>query len=161
VRFPHGVRDGDLLSVGGRRGKPGSPRGELTIRVEVQESDLLKLDKDGTLRCDVVVDGFAWIANRSVEVPTLSGLQTIQLQRDQVSYRLRGEGFPVERRGPRGDQLVTILPIFPQRMTTDQQILLDQLIATTSGPSAKQSDERLRKWNQALHTWKRAGRDRS
>ena len=158
VRFPHGVRDGDLLSVGRRHGTSGLPPAELSIRVEVQESDLLKLDKDGMLRCDVMVDGFAWIANRSVEVPTLDGLQTIQLQRDQLSYRLRGQGFPVERRGPRGDQLITISPIFPQHMTTDQQILLDQLIATTSGPNAKQSDERLRKWDQALRARKQAGR---
>ena len=161
VRFPHGVRDGDLLSVDGRHGKPDSPPGELSIRVDVLDSDLLKLDKDGTLRCDVPVDGFAWIANRSVDVPTLDGLQTIQLQRDQLSYRLKGQGFPVERRGRRGDQLITISPIFPQRMSTDQQILLDQLIAITSGPDAKQSDERLRGWNQALRAWKRGGRDRS
>lgn len=161
VRFPHGVRDGDLLSVGGRRGKPDSPPGELSIRIEVQASDLLKLDEDGTLRCDVVVDGFAWVANRSVEVPTLGGVQTLQLQRDQLSYRLRGEGFPIERRGPRGDQLITITPAFPYRMSTDQQILLDQLIATTSGPNARQSDERLRRWNESLHAWKRAERHRS
>jgi molecular chaperone DnaJ len=160
VRFPHGVRDGDLLSVDGGHDKPGSPPGELSIRVDVQDSDLLKLDRDGTLRCEVPVDGFAWIANRSVEVPTLDGLQTLQLQRDQLSYRLRGQGFPVERRGRRGDQLITVLPIFPQCMTTDQQILLDQLIATTSGPNSKQSDERLRGWNQTLRAWKRAARDR-
>ena len=158
VRFPHGVRDGDLLSVPMRHGKPGSPPGELSIRVEVQEGDLLKLDADGTLRCDMVVDGFAWIANRAVEVPTLSGVQAMPLQRDQLTYRLKGEGFPVERRGPRGDQVITISPVFPPQMSTDQQILIDQLIATTSGPGAKRTDERLRQWNQALHAWKRTGR---
>lgn len=155
VRFPHGVRDGDLLSVNGCHGKPDSPLGDLNIRVEVQQHDLLKVGKDGTVLCDVPVDGFTWIANRSVEVPTLGGLQTIQLQFNQLSYRLKGLGFPVERRGERGDQMITISPIFPQRMTTDQQILLDQLIATTSGPDAKHTDERLRGWTQALHAWKR------
>jgi molecular chaperone DnaJ len=161
VRFPPGVRDGDLLSVDGRHGKPGSPPGDLHIRVQVQQHDLLKLDEDGTVLCDVPVDGFAWISNRSLDVPTLGGLHTIQLKRDQLSYRLKGLGFPVERRGQRGDQMITISPTFPQRMTTDQQILLDQLIATTSGPEAKQSDERLRAWKQALHAWKRDARSRS
>jgi molecular chaperone DnaJ len=155
VRFPHGVRDGDLLSVDGRDGRPGAPPATLNIRVEVLEHELLKLDADGTVLCDVPVDGFAWVANRSVEVPTLGGLQTIRLQRDQLNYRLKGQGFPVERRGPRGDQVITITPVFPQRLTTDQQILLDQLIATTSGPEATPSDERLRGWNQALRAWKR------
>ena len=160
VRFPHGVRDGDLLSVDGRHGKPGSPPGDLSIRVEVRQHALLKLDKDGTVLCDLPVDGFMWIANRCVQVPTLGGLHSIQLQRDQLSYRLKGEGFPVERRGPRGDQRITISPIFPERMTTDQQILLDQLIATTSGPDAKPLDERLRGWNEALRTWKQGIRSR-
>ncbi len=160
VRFPHGVRDGDLLSVDGRPGKPGSPPGGLSIRVEVRQHALLELDKDGTVLCNLPVDGFMWIANRCVQVPTLGGLHSIQLQRDQLSYRLKGEGFPVERRGPRGDQRITISPIFPERMTTDQQILLDQLIATTSGPDAKPLDERLRGWNEALRTWKQGIRSR-
>jgi len=160
VRFPHGVRDGDLLGVEGCHGMPGSPPADLSIRIEVLEHDLLKLDKDGTVLCDMPVDGFAWIANRPVEVPTLGGLKTIQLQRDRLSYRLVGLGFPVERRGPRGDQVITLSPVFPQRMTTDQQILLDQLIATTSGPDARRVDERLRGWHQALRTWKTGGRRR-
>jgi molecular chaperone DnaJ len=160
VRFPHGVRDGDLLGVDGRPGKPGSPPGEMSIRVELQAHELLELDQDGTVRCAMPVDGFAWIANRSVDVPTVGGLQTLQLRRDQLSYRLEGQGFPVGRRGPRGDQMITVSPIFPQRMGTDQQILLDQLIATTSGPDAAQSDERLRRWNHALRGQKRAGGSR-
>ena len=160
VRLPPGARDGDLLGVAGGHGKPGSPPGDMSIRVEVLEHALFKLDKDGTVRCEMPVDGFAWIANRAVDVPTLGGLRTIQLQRDQLSYRLKGQGFPIERRGLHGDQMITISPIFPQRMTTDQQILLDQLIATTSGPDAKGSDERLRRWNQAMRTWKRGARGR-
>ena len=160
VRFPHGVRDGDLLSVQGRPGNPGSPPGDLSIRVDVLEHALFKLDPDGTVRCEMPVDGFAWMANRSVDVPTLGGLQTIQLQRDQLSHRLAGQGFPVERRGPRGDQLITVSPIFPHRMSMDQQILIDQLIATTSGPDAQQPDERLRDWNQALRAWKQGEQDR-
>lgn len=150
VRFPHGVRHGDVLSASVRHGLPGSPAGELSIRVEVQPHPVLQLDSDGTVRCELPVDGFAWVANRSVEVPTLGGLHTLQLQRDQLSHRLQGQGFPVERRGPRGDQWITIVPIFPQRMSTDQQILLDQLIAITSGPQATRVDERLQRWNETL-----------
>jgi molecular chaperone DnaJ len=161
VRFPHGVRDGDQLTVKGRRGKPGSPPGELNIRVEVRENELFQLDEDGSLRCEVMVDGFAWIANRPVEVPILGGTQTIQLRRDQLHHRLEGKGFPIERRGPRGDQWITILPVFPKRMSTDQQILLDQLMATTTGANAKDADERLQQWNRRMSAWKGADRRRS
>ena len=160
VRFPPGVRDGDLLHVGAAQARPGALPGELDIRVELLADEWLSLDPDGTVRCELPVDGFAWIANRPVEVPTLGGLQTIPLQRDQLVYRLKGQGFPVERRGPRGDLLVTITPVFPQPMSTDQQILLDQLIATTSGPDAEPSDERLRKWQQTLRRQRQPGRRR-
>ncbi len=157
VRFPHGVRDGDVLGVAGRRGKPGAPPGDLSIRVDVLPHALFQLDPDGTVRCDMPVDGFAWLANRCIDVPTLAGLQTIQLQRDQVVHRLAGQGFPVERRGARGDQLITLSPIFPLRMSPDQQILIDQLIATTTGADGKPSDQRLRGWNEALGVWKSGG----
>lgn len=80
------------------------------------------------------VDGFAWIANRLISVPTLSGLQPLHLSRDQLAYRLKKHGFPVERRWSRGDHLVTVQPIFPERLSTDQDILLDQLIAASSDP---------------------------
>lgn len=146
VRFPQGVRDGDLLSV---QADPRRPV-ELLIRVEVQAHPLLLLDADGTLRCQMPVDGFAWIANRAVEVPTLEGLQTLALRHDQLTYRLKGQGFPIDRRGPCGDLLVTVTPLFPHPLSTDQQILIDQLIASTSGPGAAHRPERLRDWQQAL-----------
>lgn len=153
VRFPQGVRDGDLLGVPARPGPPGQTPCTLNIRVTVRPHALLTLDPDGTLLCELPVDGFAWIANRSVEVPTLEGPLAVPLRYEQRTYRLPGRGFPRERRGPRGDQLITVVPVFPSAFSTDQQILLDQLIATAAGAS----DERLRDWQQRLLAWKTGG----
>lgn len=149
VRLPHGVRDGDLLHVDGRRA--GADPIALDIRVELQAHPLFELEADGRIRCEIPVDGFAWIAERSIEVPTLDGLQPLALKRDRVSYTLAGRGFPVERRGPRGDQVVTVVPVFPERLSTDQQILFDQLIASR----ADTDDGRLGDWNRALRAWQR------
>ncbi|MEJ8825444.1 DnaJ C-terminal domain-containing protein [Variovorax humicola] len=155
VRIPPGVRDGALLHVNGGRPHPGSPPADLEIRVEVAEHAFFKLDDDGTTRCDIPVDGFAWIANRSIQVPTVVGLQALKLKRDQLAYRMKGHGFPVARGGVRGDQVVTVLPIFPDHLTADQEILLDQLLATTSGPAGLSSDSRLRTWNHSMRAWER------
>ncbi|MBL8352575.1 MAG: J domain-containing protein [Burkholderiaceae bacterium] len=155
VRIPPGVRDGDLLHVAADQFRAGVLPGELNIRVALRPHEWLRLDRDGSVHCELPVDGFAWIANRPVDVPTLVGLQSLALQRGQLEYRLEGQGFPVERRGPRGDQWVTITPVFPPQMSTDQQILLDQLIATTSGPDAESTDPRLRAWQQALRRQRR------
>lgn len=151
VRIPSGVRHGDLLHVGSGHARKDLPPADLEIRVEVASHAFFQLDDDGTVRCEIPVDGFAWIANRPIQVPTVAGLQTLQLQRDRLSYRLQGQGFPVERRGSRGDQLITVLPIFPDPLSTDQQILLDQLQAT----SADAMDDRLRKWNRDMKAWER------
>ncbi|MEJ8845638.1 DnaJ C-terminal domain-containing protein [Variovorax rhizosphaerae] len=154
VRIPAGVRPGDLLHVDARRASKASPPADLEIRVEFAEHDFFKLEDDGTIHCEIPVDGFAWIANRVIQVPTVAGLQSLKLKRDQVAYRLKGHGFPVSRGGPRGDQQVTVQPIFPDHLTADQEILLDQLLATTSGDGGT-SDKRLRAWNSGLRAWER------
>ena len=156
VRIPHGVRNGDLLHVDGRRLRPKRLPVDLEIRIEVLDHAFLQLEEDGTLRCEVPVDGFAWIAGREVEVPTVDGLHALRLSRGRVSYCLKGQGFPVERRGARGDQWITVTPVFPERLSTDQQILLDQLCATTSGGAA---DERLGAWQRDLRAWERGLRE--
>ena len=151
VRIPHGVRDGDLLHVPVQRAGPGQSALEIDLRVELMPHPLYTLDADGTLRCRVPVDGFAWAAEREVAVPTLAGLRRLPLKREQLEYRLPGLGYPRERRGPAADALITILPIFPDPLSTDQQILLDQLVATASDP-------RLAAWGEALRTWQAADR---
>ena len=156
VRIPHGVRDGDLLHVDGSRVRAEGPPADVEIRVEVAQHAFFELDDDGTIRCEMPVDGFAWIAHRQIKVPTVNGFHTLQLSRDRLTYRLEGQGFPVQRRGPPGDHLVTLVPIFPQQISTDQQILLDQLSATSSGAGGEALDERLRAWNRGLRAWERS-----
>ncbi len=125
VRIPHGARDGDRLHVPARGA--GSP-GDIDLRVQVLPHPQFELDEDGTVRSTVRVNGFAWVAQREIEVPTLDGPQSIRLQREQRCHRLKGRGFPVQRRGERGDLLVTVVPVFPERFTAEQTALLDHLI---------------------------------
>jgi len=159
VRIPPGVRHGDLLHVDGRRARANPPPADLELRVELLAHPFFELDADGTLRCEIPVDGFAWIAHRTIQLPTLSGLRSLDLHRDRLTYRLQGEGYPTGRGGARGDQVVTVKPVFPERLSADQEILLDQLIATASGQGG---DERLRAWSRGLRAWERGldARDR-
>jgi len=160
VRIPQGVRHGDLLHVDARHPGAGQMPGDVEIHVEVQPHDFFTLDDDGTIRCVLPVDGFIWMANREIEIPTVSGPQSLQLRRDECSYRLQGQGFPMARRGPRGDHQVDIVPVFPEPLSTDQKILLDQLIATSSSADGQPSDKRLRAWQQRMHAWEQAMQQR-
>jgi molecular chaperone DnaJ len=156
VRIPHGVRDGDQLHVGGRRQRAGHPSVSLDLTIELLAHPLLKLDGDGTIRCEMPVDGFVWIADRMVDVPTLGGLHKLRLSRDQLVYRLPGLGYPAERRGARADQVVTLRPVFPTQFSADQNILLDQLIATSSGAASSAPSPELAAWRDALGDWHKA-----
>ena len=130
VRLPAGVRDGDTLAVAAHRmPRAGSP-GELLIRVRVQPHALFTLDDDGTLHCSLPVIGWAWMANRTVPLAGLGGPLALQLDRTLHHHRLPGQGFPLRRGGAWGDLLVTVLPQFPAQLSTDQHILIDQLVAT-------------------------------
>ena len=157
VRLPPGVRNGDALHVDARRMRPGHSPGDLLIRVELQTHPIFQLDDDGSLRCEVPVNGFAWVAGRPVRVPTLAGQQALVLQPGQRDYRLLGEGFPASRGGPHADLWLRIAPIFPETLNVDQQCLLDQLIVATAadGPGA---DPRLKAWQQTLKAWERGCR---
>ncbi|WP_232061902.1 DnaJ C-terminal domain-containing protein [Variovorax sp. PBS-H4] len=154
VRIPPGVRHGDLLHVDGRRLRPERLPADLEIRVELLDHPFFKLDDEGTLHCEVPVDGFAWIAGRKLQVPTLAGLQPLQPSRGQLSYCLEGRGFPLERGGACGDQWITLVPVFPEQLSIDQQILLDQLCATTAS-AAEAADDRLQAWQRGLRAWER------
>ena len=77
------------------------------------------------------VDGFRWIANRTVDAPTLQGPKPLVLQRGQVMYRLQGQGFPARKNGARADQVVIVVPRFPTQLSRQQEQLLNQLVATT------------------------------
>jgi molecular chaperone DnaJ len=157
ARIPPGVREGDVLGVDGKpsRGTPAAMH--LELRIELQPHPLLRLDDGGTVHCRLPVDGFLWIAQQPVEVPTLDGPHLLALQRGQLSYRLPGRGFPIERRGARGDALVEVEPVFPARLSADQQLLLDRLIASTGQTPG---DPRLADWRQAMKRWQR-GRNRA
>lgn len=130
VRFPPGVRAGDVLAADGGAGQPGGIDAQFELRIELARHALFTLDEQGRLCCSLRVDGWAWLAEAWIEVPALEGPQAMRLRRGRHVYRLRGQGLPRERGGSvRDDYLVTVQPDFPERLNARQQDLLEQLIA--------------------------------
>jgi molecular chaperone DnaJ len=151
VRFPAGVRDGHVLSV------PSTQHGGLEIglelQVEIEAHPFFVLDPQGVLRCEVPVNGHAWMAGRWVEVPTPDGMQQMRLSRDALVYRLGGQGFPAKPRGPRGDYLVKVVPVFPETEDAATTALWEQLIERTSRAAASDKSLPLGDWQRQLKRW--------
>jgi molecular chaperone DnaJ len=151
VRFPAGVRDGHVLSV------PASLHGEveiqLELQVEIEPHPLFTLDQEGVLRCEMPVNGYAWMAGRWVEVPTPQGMQHMRLNRDALVYRLGGQGFPSAPRGPRGDYMVKVVPVFPAQDDAAHDALLNQLIDSTNRAALADRSQPLGQWQRRLKRW--------
>lgn len=158
VRFPAGVRAGHVLSV------PSAQHGGLEIglelEVEIEPHPFFVLDQGDVLRCEVPVNGYAWMAGRWVEVPTPDGMQQMRLSRDALVYRLGGQGFPAQPRGPRGDYLVKVVPVFPEQEDAVQQALLDQLIESSSRAAAADATQPLGAWQKQLKRWNTGHKER-
>lgn len=155
VRLPAGLRTGDVLMADGGGRHRGGFDGRLELRIELAAHPLFEVDDDGTLRCQLPVDGFAWLAQRWIEVPSPSGLQQMRLRRGRLVYRLPGQGMPLARGSAgRGDYLVTVAPIFPDHSDAEQQALLERL-ATIAEARPEQA---LTAWRQRLTAWERSRR---
>ena len=148
VRLPAGVRAGHVLSV------PAARHGEfelgLELQLEIEPHPLFVLDDAGVLRCEMPVNGYAWMAGRWVDVPTPEGVQQMRLNRDALVYRLRGQGFPATVRGPRGDYLVSVTPVFPVQEDAQQIALLDQLIKRSNHCAAADPTGPLGDWQRRM-----------
>ncbi len=151
VRFPAGVREGHVLSV------PTSHHGDLELglelQIEIEPHPLFTLDAGGVLRCEMPVNGYAWMAARWVEVPTPDGLQQMRLNRDALVYRLSGQGFPATPRGPRGDYMVKVVPVFPEEGDAAQEALLDKLIASSTRAAAADRAKPMGQWQRRMKRW--------
>ncbi|MEI2745446.1 MAG: DnaJ domain-containing protein [Ottowia sp.] len=117
VRVAPGARAGDVLDVTAR--VQGSRQRTLALRVRVAllPHEFFTAEADGTLKCELPVDGFAWMANRWVEVPTPRGLQQMRLRRGHLNYRIRNAGLPWTTEAAAADCIVTVVPMFPDELS--------------------------------------------
>jgi molecular chaperone DnaJ len=160
VRFPAGVRDGDVLNAHVRThlGPDGTDAvdGTLELHLRIAAHPFFTVDDaaPGLLRCEMPVDGFAWLAEAWTGVPTLDGPQQMRLRRGHLTYRLRGQGLPLDRgSAERGDLVVSVAPSFPDTLSPRRQALLEELAADTD----EQADsEAVRAWRQQLADWQRS-----
>jgi len=131
VTIPAGVDDGTQIRLAGEGepGQQGGPAGNLYVALNVEAHPIFERRGD-----DVVIELQINVAQAAlgaeVEVPTLEGEQSISISpgiQSGAVLRMRDEGVPHLRRNGRGDQLVVVRVVVPEKLTNEQEELFRQL----------------------------------
>jgi len=114
----------------GEAGYGGSPSGDLYLNVTVKPHPVFRREGDN-LRRDVDVDLYTAVLGGQVRVATLDGDVSLRVPAGTSggkTFRLRGKGMPNPRYPQqRGDLLATVQVRVPQRLSTREQELFEEL----------------------------------
>ena len=131
VTIPPGVDDGMRirLSGEGEAGERGGPPGSLYVVLGVKPHPLFKRQENDIL-LEYPVSIVQAALGAEVKVPTMDGTSVLIIpagtQHGSV-FRLRGKGAPVLRGNRRGDEIVTVRVVVPDKLNDKQRKLLEEL----------------------------------
>jgi molecular chaperone DnaJ len=147
VNIPLGIDEGYQLRLRGEgdmTGSGGDP-GDLYVLVHVLPNDLFVRDGDD-LHYVLMVGYPQAVLGTEVSVPTLEGPTNLKIHPGtQVGevLRLKGKGMPRFRGYGRGDLLIRVGISVPEKITSEQKGLLEQL-AKVSGEVVQPKNRRIR-----------------
>jgi molecular chaperone DnaJ len=136
TKIPAGVRDGQKIRLRGKGGEgdPGAPKGDLILTVAVDKHPVFGRDGDN-LTVDLPVTFAEATLGATVPVPTLDGgTVKVKVAPGTPSGRvLRVKGRGVQGKHGRGDLLVKVVVVVPQRLTDEGRAAVETLREAESG----------------------------
>jgi molecular chaperone DnaJ len=131
VTIPAGVDDGMRirLSGEGEAGERGGPPGSLYVVLRVKAHPLFQRQESDIL-LEYPVSIVQAALGAEVKVPTMDGASVLTIPagtQHGAVFRLRGKGASVLRSTRRGDQVVTVKVVVPDRLNDKQRKLLEEL----------------------------------
>ncbi|MBI4329631.1 MAG: molecular chaperone DnaJ [Chloroflexi bacterium] len=143
VTVPAGIEDGSHLRLAGEGevGELGGPPGDLYITVTVQPHPLFQ--RDGRdLIYELPINLARAALGGEVTILTLEGTSSLKIAPGVQSgreYRLKGKGLlDVHNPSRRGDEIVRIVVVVPEKLTGEQRRLLEELSKTLPDPAQEQ-----------------------
>jgi len=145
VNIPAGVDDGTQIRLAGEgeAGLRGGPPGNLYVVLSVAPHPIFQR-QDFDILLELPINIVQAALGCEPEVPTLDGKMKLTIPpgtQHGTVFRLRGKGVPILRTNRRGDQLVTIRVVVPDKLNEKQRKLLQEL-GDTLGLDCLQKDTR-------------------
>ena len=141
VKIPAGVDNGLGVRLRGEgdAGERGGRPGDLFVTLDVRPHPFFRREGNSILY-DLEVNFAQAALGYEAEVPTLYGEEKLKIpagsQSDEV-FRLKSKGIPNLNRGGRGDQLVHLKVVTPEKLSPKQRRLFEELAATLDGGDGK------------------------
>ncbi len=130
VKIPQGVTDGSVIRLAGQgeKGSGGGATGDLLLKINVAPDSRFRVDGHNLY---TVVAVTPWEAALGTKVPiqTIGGSVTLTIPRGSQNgrkLRLRDKGIP-KRGGAQGDIIVELEIRIPDKLTGDEEKLLEEL----------------------------------
>ncbi|MFC2002659.1 molecular chaperone DnaJ [Chloroflexota bacterium] len=155
VRIPPGVDDGSRIRISsqGSVGPKGGSPGDLYITISVEEHEFFTRDGDNIIY-ELPVNLAQAALGTEVEVPTLEGKTKLNIPAGSQTgrvFQLKNKGITHLHRNGRGDQLVTLFVVTPEKLTEKQQQLLQELANSLNDSNMPQTDK-WKSWLDRLKT---------
>jgi molecular chaperone DnaJ len=128
VEIPAGVDHGTRMRLAGQgeQAREGGTPGDLYVDLYVKPHPFFKREEND-IYCEVPVSFATATLGAEIEVPTLTGKETLKIPRGTASgalLRMKGKGVTgINGRG-RGDQIVRVVVSVPSKLTKRQEEIL-------------------------------------
>jgi len=131
VEVPAGVAKGNYMTLRGEgnKGPHGGPAGDLVVLFEEKSHEYFTRKGEDILLEAKISMAQAALGDQ-IEVPTLNGKASLKIPAGIQSgkvLRMRGKGLPSLESSKRGDQLVKIQVVTPQKLSQEEKKLFKEL----------------------------------
>lgn len=131
VRIPPGVNTGSRVRIPGKgnSGEQGGSAGDLYLVVEVEPHELFWREGN-QIYCEIPITVTEAVLGADIEVPTVSGKARLHIPagtQGGQKFRLKKRGVAGPRGGARGDQIVRVRIVLPERARGRSEKLLREL----------------------------------
>jgi len=145
VTVPPGIDDNYQMRLRneGDAGKYGGSQGDVYINFSVKPHKFF-VRKDYDIFYDLPINFAQAALGDDVEVPSLDGKVTLKIPpgtQAGKTFRIKGKGIPHLHGRGKGDQMVVIQVVTPQRMNDDQRRLFEKLAKTLTAAKAPEDED--------------------
>jgi DnaJ-class molecular chaperone len=77
----------------------------------------------------------------------------MKLRRGYLSYRIKNAGLAWTNEAEAADCIVTVVPMFPEEFSREQEAAIDRLVTSNSGAAGTSAGVRMAAWTRLVDSW--------